>query len=36
MAVNFDEAVKLVLINEGGLTDNPNDKGGLTNSAVLL
>ena len=34
MAVNFDEAVKLVLINEGGLTDNPNDKGGSTNYGI--
>ena len=34
MTASFDEAVKLVLVNEGGLTDDPRDKGGTTNYGI--
>jgi len=30
----FDKAVEIVLKHEGGLTDNPNDPGGLTNFGI--
>lgn len=33
---DFDEALKFVLANEGGLSDNPNDAGGLTNFGISL
>jgi lysozyme family protein len=32
--VDFETAVAVVLSNEGGLTDDPNDPGGLTNFGI--
>ena len=34
MAVNFEEAVRVVLSNEEGLTDHPSDVAGLTNFGI--
>jgi len=34
MTVNFKDALKIVLINEGGLTNNPHDRGGLTKYGI--
>lgn len=31
---NFDQAVELVLLQEGGLHDDPRDAGGLTNFGI--
>ena len=31
---NFDEALTFVLANEGGFSDNPNDRGGRTNHGI--
>ena len=33
---NFDEAVNYILAREGGLSENPNDSGGITNFGVSL
>lgn len=33
---DFDTAIPLILMHEGGLTDNPNDPGGLTNFGITL
>ncbi len=33
---SFDLAVKYVLENEGGLSDNPSDPGGITNFGISL
>ena len=33
---NFDEAIKVVLIHEGGFVDHPSDPGGATNYGVSL
>ena len=33
---NFDEAVKVVLLHEGGLADNPADPGGITNFGISI
>lgn len=33
---NFDQAVKTVFENEGGLTDHPADPGGITNYGITL
>lgn len=33
---NFDQSIELVLLHEGGLTDNPNDPGGITNFGITL
>ncbi len=34
MATNFDIAVRVVLLHEGGFVDNPNDHGGATNFGI--
>lgn len=33
---DFDIAIKFVLSNEGGLVNNPNDPGGITNFGISL
>ena len=33
---NFDAAVRVVLANEGGLVNNENDSGGITNYGISL
>jgi len=30
----FDQAVEVILKHEGGLADNPNDPGGITNFGI--
>ncbi len=35
-SADFNRAVAAVLQNEGGLSDNPNDPGGLTNFGISL
>jgi len=34
MTVNFDEAVKILLVDEGGFTDDSRDRGGITNYGI--
>ena len=36
MKENFDAALKLVLVHEGGYVDNPHDPGGATNLGVTI
>ena len=36
MSDNFDIAIKVVLFNEGGLTDHPYDRGGSTNYGITF
>ncbi len=36
MLSNFDDAVALVLANEGGYADSPNDAGGATNYGISI
>ena len=31
---NFEDAIKIILIHEGGFTDNPHDPGGKTNFGI--
>lgn len=33
---NFDAAIRLILMHEGGWVDNPNDPGGATNFGISL
>ena len=34
MSVSFDQAIQVVLVNEGGYTNDPNDAGGETNYGI--
>ena len=34
MSVSFEQAVQVVLVNEGGYTNDPNDAGGETNYGI--
>ena len=34
MSVSFEQAVQIVLVNEGGYTNDPNDAGGETNYGI--
>lgn len=36
MANHFPNAIKTILKHEGGLADNPNDPGGLTNFGITI
>jgi lysozyme family protein len=36
MGANFDIAVEIILKHEGGLTDDPTDRGGITNYGITL
>ena len=33
---DFEQAINFVLKNEGGLEENPNDPGGITNHGISL